>query len=169
MTDTGDTTEPTAAVDADLPAEPAADAGPAPDAPPTRSGGLHVQWWWLALGALGFLLLGSLLTFVGTKAGDDGPEFRRVDVQGEMRGGPGFPGGPGMQGGPGFHGGPGVAPGYGPDGGSGRPQFGPPEQGDRDQGDQSDGTDDGTDRGDEDGDGGSSDTTDTTGSSDTTS
>ena len=66
----GPTDAPTDASDAGAPAPPP--PAPAPAAA-GRGGLVTLAWWWLALGALGFLLLGSLLTFVGTKASDDGP------------------------------------------------------------------------------------------------
>ena len=59
---------------------PAAPAPPPPPAAPASNEGrgvVSLAWWVLALGALGFLLLGSLLTFVGTKANDDGHDGGR--------------------------------------------------------------------------------------------
>lgn len=153
MTDTGAPTEPTEAI-ADSAGSPPADetSGPA---------GVNVRWWWLALGALGFMLLGSLLTFVGTKANDDGPDFHphAMFSDGGMRGGPG---GPGMQGGPGMRGRPGMPGGPGTQGGPGYgPGFdGPPDQSDPYQGNDTDRGDQG--RPDQD-------TTDTTGTTDSTS
>ena len=157
MSNPVDPTEPMepAAGDAEAapPPPPASPAAPAAAAEPVghRGGLVTLAWWWLALGALGFLLLGSLLTFVGTKASDDGPDGGRGGRmeahfgpdQGPMGPGGGGQGpmGPGQMG-PGFGQGQGQAP-----------QFGPPEQGtpdgpsdrgidDDDQGIQDDGSSD---------------------------
>ncbi|MCB1015330.1 MAG: hypothetical protein KDB10_09480, partial [Acidimicrobiales bacterium] len=142
MSTADDPTEPVAATPAaDAPADAEATSPPPPPPPepangaggPSRPGAglVTVAWWWLALGALGFLLLGSLLTFVGTKATDDGPDLDRARFAGETergeRPGPDRGGrGPGPRGGRGFDG----PPGGGRDG---RPD-GPPQ--DQDQQDQ---------------------------------
>lgn len=165
MTDASEPTEPVAAVEPDPEAAPAeAGASDGGDSASWRDRGARVPFWGLALGALGFLLLGSLLTFVGTKATDDGPDFERIaELRGgggddeRGRGGPGF-GGPGMQGGPGFHGGPGFqGPGFGDGNG---PRFGPPEQGEQDDGQNDQGEQEGEDEQDSPSD--TSDTSDTT-------
>jgi len=156
-TDPTDPTEPMAATGAEPTTPAAGDASPPPP-PPAPSGArgvVSLAWWVLALGALGFLLLGSLLTFVGTKAADDdgGRDGDRAGHQEQ-------PYGPMMGGGPdGRHG---PMPG-GPRFGPGNDRFGPPEQfederqgeGDQpDEGDQQDEQDQGDDP---------SDTTGTTG------
>src|SRR4051794_30504176 len=125
MTDAADPTEPTTTVSEPAEGEahvasPAAGAAAAPDAG-ARGGtrGVSVPWWLLAVGAVACLLLGSALTFVGTKANDDGPGGMRVSRaaflqqrgedggRGFPGGGPQFgPGGPDFQG-PGGQGGPG--------------------------------------------------------------
>jgi hypothetical protein len=55
-----------------------------------------LPWWALLVGAVGCLLLGSLLTFAGVRADDDGGRFRPVARFEERRGfdRPGPPFGP---------------------------------------------------------------------------
>ena len=131
MTDTGDPTEPTEPT----PTTTSTTTSTTAEAPPaelaaTRRGALTVAWWWLALGALGFLLLGSLLTFVGTKASDDGGHGFARDGHGHQQYGPPGPGGQGQMppGGPGQMMPPG-GPGPGGPGSGGGYGYGPPEQG----------------------------------------
>ena len=157
MSNPVDPTEPMEPVagDADATPEPAAAPAPPPPAPAagTRGGLVTLAWWWLALGALGCLLLGSLLTFVGTRASDDGPDGGRGGdrMSHQQQGQFGPPQGFGPQGGGQRGPGPGFAPGNGQ-------QFGPPEQFEDQRQDDGDSSDEGT----EDEDRGPDDTTDTT-------
>ncbi|HMQ27834.1 MAG TPA: hypothetical protein PKA98_17730, partial [Acidimicrobiales bacterium] len=130
---------------------PPADAGDVP-APTGGRGVVSLAWWVLALGALGFLLLGSLLTFVGTKASDDdgGRDGNRAgrheQPHGPMMGGGQF--GPRGQ-----------MPG-GPRSGPGNGRFGPPESFEDEPQDDGPPQDEGEQQDDQDqGDGGSSDST----------